>query len=780
MDVCCAATQRVRCGGGPVSIEDALTLGMKPDTRPIVDSALPRINTPLSQGEALDWYLPGPRKYAEMTKVSPLTIVRGGLTRWPYVTEALHAQRGQVDYAVAALCIWICSDTGQYVCERLPLHCVPLDKWVSIVKPFADECRRLGQVFGNGKAEIAHAFKMRKLVALCGRTDEEADWEKEHQERTGYGNAKFACRDGRVSSDAYRYIREKVIGKVVKAAMPALISRGGSLDEYFEQRWWQTPRGTTSKAGDTKRQLKGMDERLDLQLRPIKPTVMELETYASMRAQFRVVPHCVARGSTKPEPGMKRRALLAVDDRTAFIAGYASANIEISTKEGGMVLRQDPQDVSEWVSFDIGPKVWRVSNDFSNFNILNSQRSMQLIDLGFAAAWDKVAEPWARDKAIACRWVAASHMHSFMRTPLGTARTANGLWSGHRNTARDNTILHLVYLTCIQSVLKELFGVFFDTSKQRVCGDDETVSYTHWAVATLHTLVADALGYTSQVTKGLLSTCYDEFLQLMRSPGNLPTYPVAHTILTFCSGNWYKDPVRDLTSTIKDVSDHVWDMVLGGLPVNAGQILAYSTLNYLMQVKRDGHLVPLEWYDFRGMGLTTGHPLWRNELTEAPPKVEIVYPSLQVPIHAAQDSTLREQPVWEFLGHHRRKQIVAERGWTSYRNVAKHWLLGQYDQAAVEKWPLRRANTFIPGEAPPPPIPVNRWRAVGERGVERSARVVALKCGFPPELLNTDDMWKAMSMLSARDRSNMYAGLADRQKATSGWRYYVPPLLRVI
>jgi len=649
-----------------------------------------------------------------------------------------------------------------------------------VIKPFADECRRLGQVFGRGKQEISHAFKLRKLVALCGRTDEEADWEKEVAERTAFGVPKRGCQNGVVSTAAYQAIRQHTLDQVVAAAMPTLIASGGSLDEYFQQRWWQTPRGTTSKAGEVKRQLKGMDSRLDFQLRPIKPTVMESETYSSMCKQLAVIPHCVARGSTKPEPGKKRRALLAVDDRTAFVAGYASANVETSTKLGGMVLRQDPQDVSEWVSFDTGPKVWRVSNDFSNFNILNSQRSMQLIDLTFAAAWDKVSEPWARDKAAACRWVAASHLHSFIRTPLGEVRVATGLWSGHRNTARDNTILHLVYLNCIQSVMRDMFGVFYDTSKQRICGDDETVSYTHWALATLHTLVADQLGYTSQVSKGLLSESYDEFLQLMRQPGGLPTYPVAHTILTFCSGNWYKDPVRDLSSTVKDVSDHVWDMVLGGLPITAGQILAYSTLNYLMQVRDQEKLVALEWFTYRSAGIPGGHPLWRHEATDAAPTVAVHYPKLKVPMYAAQDSTKKEQPVWEYLGNHRRAEITSERGWASYRNVAKHWLLGQYDAAALTCWPVRLPNKFCPGPGPVPKIPTNRWRAVGERNVQRSARATAIKCGFPPELLGTEDMWKAMSMLRARDRANMYAGLADKQQTTRGWRHYVPPLLRVM
>jgi hypothetical protein len=232
-----------------------------------------------------------------------------------------------------------------------------------------------------------------------------------------------------------------------------------------------------------------------------------------------------ARGSTKPEPGLKRRALLAVDDVTAFIAGYASQFVETTTKAEGMVLRQDPADVSEWVNFDLGPSVWRVSNDYSNFNMLNSLRSMQLVDLEFARQWQRVPYRYAEQKKLAHMWVAASYLKPTFTCPTGTYTAKAGLWSGHRNTARDNTMLHVVYLNCVKSVLHALFGAAARIGKQRVCGDDETVAFTRWGPAVCHALVADALGFESQVQKGMLSLDHDEFLQLIRWSGAPPNVP---------------------------------------------------------------------------------------------------------------------------------------------------------------------------------------------------------------------------------------------------------------
>jgi len=714
-----------------------------------------------------------------MTKVTVRTVMDAGITS-DLINEAMNAQIGELEYAVAALCLWLTTDAAKYLCSQVPVHRVRLHKWPDVVKPFAVEARRLGQIFGKGPKEVGYAFALRRLVSLAGRTDEDADWSKELKERQVLATPKMGMYQGSIGSRGYYKIRDHTLAEVAAHAVRSLRWSRGGIDEYFERRWWNTPRGTTSFGGEAKRILKerGLPE-LDLQLRPIKPTVMEMRTLKDMAQLLRGKPRAVARGSTKPEPGLKRRALLALDDTGAFVAGYASDGIEGSTKIGGMVLQQSPADVAEWVSFDNGDSVWRVSNDYTNFNILHSLRSLQLVDLHMAHEWETVPDKWARDKERAHRWVAESYNHAWMTTPAGDCPVTCGLWSGHRNTARDNTVLHLVYLRCIQSVMHELFGTAGLTRKERICGDDESLAYVEWGPAACHTLVADGLGFLSQVSKGLLSRKHDEFLQLMRIPGNVPKYPVANTILTFCSGNWYKDPVRNLSTTVKDISDHAWDMVLGGLPLEVGQKVARQVLNYLMQVKdSQGSLIELEWASMRAAG-AGGHPLWgRHEPCEIP-EIRLSIPHLNLDMHAAQDSTIREEPVWQALGNHRRAAITAERGWESYRHVAKNWLQQQYDEQAAEVWPVRYSRAEIQS-VDWDTTPINRWRAGVKRDVIRSGRAAAQACGLPPELLGTEDMWKAMSVLRPRDRAKLLEHFADRQPATIGWRWNLPPLLRAV
>lgn len=761
-----------------MAVEDSVTLGCKPDQTEI----LCRIDE-LSTKELPEYptYRTPPAKYSDMAKVTTTTIRQTSIIEYPYVGEMMRWQAEQLDYAVCALAIWMTTKVGQYVCSQLPIWKIPLDEWPGIVRDFGNACRRMGQIFGTGPDEVELAFQMRKLVCLCGRSDAEADWDKEVRERTTLGTAKRACAGGVVSTAAFRKLRQYELDRIVTSCMPELIKRAGDLDEYLDMRWWATPRGTSSHGGDVKRQLKALDNSmLDLQLRPIKPTVQEQLKRGDLLNWLRTKPQAQARGSTKPEPGMKCRALLAVDDTTALIAGYASQHVETVTKYGGMVLRQDPSDVSEWVNFDTGPDVWRVSNDYTNFNILNSLRSMQLIDLTFADHWSRVPYTFAEQKRLACLWVAASYNDMLMVTPAGEHRVLNGLWSGHRNTARDNTMLHVVYLEAVKDTLRALFGSIARVTKQRVCGDDETVAYSSWAPAVTHTLVANALGYASQVDKGLLSRRHDEFLQLMRTPGAPPKYPVCHTILTFCSGNWYKDPVRDLGSTVKDVSDHLWDMVLGGVPEKVARELCIHVCDYLMQVKGpDGQLIPLEWYRYRGCGLPGGHPLWGYE-GEPCPKVTVQLDVGDVKAHSTDQSMAREEDVWRNVDAGMRAQVRRDRLNMSYRQVAKNALTEAYDEAARKIWPVRCSTASAErGPIGLEDVPANRWRAIPERAVERSARAVAIKAKFPPELLTTDYMWDTLQYLRPRDRAVLVQGLQQRQKPTRGWRWQMPPLLRV-
>jgi len=260
---CCGASMRVKAGGGIMSIEDVITLGIKPDHSMILRSInnyvwLDDKQLKLRSSKLYD--IP-PSQYDEMVKVTPTGIIRLGWLQDIYIHEALVAQIGELNYAVAALCIWIKTKVGQYVCSQLPIHKVPLHLWPEIVKPFADDCRRMGQIFGLGNEEIEYAFSMRKMTALCGRTDEDADWLMEVNDRTSFTTSKAACIGGVVSTAAYETIRDHWLGRIAHQATRMVAKRAGSIDEFWSKRWWNTPRGTTSLGAITKRFLKNINNK---------------------------------------------------------------------------------------------------------------------------------------------------------------------------------------------------------------------------------------------------------------------------------------------------------------------------------------------------------------------------------------------------------------------------------------------------------------------------------------------------------------------------------------
>jgi hypothetical protein len=780
----CGATGRKWAGGGTIAIEDVIELKMAAPTDKLKDAMC---NGPmLSRDMIARWKIPNEfyskpsTSYAAITKVTPVTIIQ---MNWHMeseeVAEALIFQEGELDYAVAALCMWLMTETGKYVTSELKLHRIKLSKWPEVVKPFQDWCRRHGQIFGRGCEEIRHAFGIRKLVSLAGRSEEQADWEKECKERTMVTTAKRACIQGIVSTQAYVKIRNSELERISEAAVKAVLSKIGSMDEFWQERWWHTPGGTTSVAGKLKAALKQVgSEQLDMQMRTNKKAAMEMISEDNMKDWISMAPGALGRGSTKPEPGMKRRALIAVDDRTAFVAGYASSMMEQGLTFEGMVLKQDPSDIREWVNMDCGSNRWHISNDYSNFNILHSLASLQMVSTALVKAWIRNSrrEPLCLEKAYAEMWVAKSYERAFAQVPGKSIRAICGLWSGHRNTARDNTMLHKAYLECIKSVMVDWYESSGNIHNVRICGDDEIGSYDEWSAAVLHTHVADALGFTSQVSKGMLSRKYDEFLQLVRNPGSAPTYPVAATILTFCSGNWYKDPVRDVSGTIQAISQQAWDIVLGGLSEVHAQQVAAKVLDYLMQVKdQNNKLVSLEWWSFRGGA--TGSELW-GKPTVSQPKIITTPIIKKVSKEAAADSAKKEEEVWKVLPNEEKERVVATRGSESYRNVAKNWMTQRLDKHVLTKWPQRGTTDYHFGSAGEKTIPIQRWRtSVIERNTP-SLHAVATRNGVPPEMI-ADYLDKILMVVDGRTRTKLLEAIYDDKQKQKNINKWLPAPLRV-
>lgn len=180
-----------------------------------------------------------------------------------------------------------------------------------------------------------------------------------------------------------------------------------------------------------------------------------------------------------------------------------------------MVVTQKPREISEWMSADAGQPDWYVSNDFDSYNEIHMTTSLVNVDLTFAEKWNELyqrtGDKRAVNKAMFCMWMAKSHHNSYVQGDLDQ-RVTKGLFSGHRNTARDNTMLHVVYNRAIRGIINYWAMCKDKPRKQKMCGDDEVCAYPSWEQAVIHPLVADAIGMPSKAEKGMLSRHTDEFL----------------------------------------------------------------------------------------------------------------------------------------------------------------------------------------------------------------------------------------------------------------------------
>lgn len=767
-------------------VEDAQTLRLSPSTSSIWKEVVhgPCMFVKPGPGD----FEPPAGGFDSVMKITVLSAMHAcmALAYEPVVT--LEMQRGEQEFAVAALLIWSTTAAAHKVLSRVPLHRIPLSKWDQAAKGWLVEVRQLGRIDGAAEDQRYLAWSLRRLMALSGRTADEADWEKEKADRMTKCVAKFAYLPGLgISQHAYEETRERVLHGCAATAVGLLKDRPGDLWNWWKRRARNTPAGSSSRHKDLKVVIKDLPG-VDMEMRPTKKAVAELFTEKDLRDWLRMTPRCIARTSTKHEPARKNRALFAQDDEGAAIAAFASEGMERTMKTGGMVLSQMPEDVKEWIAAE-AQNVYMVSNDYTNFNILHSPGDLAAVSIAMAKEWYahyvKSGKARSLQKAVCEIWTAESYK-LMLTQGKESYRVTCGLYSGHRNTARDNTLLHKVYLTATQSVMAHLLDSHERPVFERMSGDDEVVHYRTWHRAVLHPLVADGAGYKSKVEKGLLARGNDEFLQFMRHPGNMPTYPIAHTILTFCSGNWYKTPVRDLAATIPAMEDHAWDLVLGGVPVFAARKLAGSALDYIMQTKTKGVLKPKEWWAYRGSYETGGHPLWGHSLPEGPiPDVEreaLGTSTDHLPSHAVQDMITTEAKYWQHATEGEIMEAKRQRTVEAFSSVMRHELTSRYDEAADKVWPDRsKAWTDIPEDLAEASTKVStpvlrRLRAHKPERDPPSVFAVCMRYNIPPEMARRS-MGEVLQVADPRARAELLAAInAPERRKAKCWA--MPGLLR--
>lgn len=474
---------------------------------------------------------------------------------------------------------------------------------------------------------------LRNILNCSYRTHAQADWEAEYTRRTDLLPAHMQIGpDGWLS----REIWEAELWEVLKDIARKVVSQTAEscrldpLPRWWARRWQWTPGGSSSNRHCTDA-LRLADPRLGSRARPDKKAVFETLDEEWLIAGLASRPAYIARTSTKPEPGGKARALYAVDDRSFVVTAYPSAQIEKHMMVDGMHAQQLPADVVEWTASHRGTlpgEVW-LSLDYSDFNSDHELQTLAWLNAAFAVAWSGAPLPGEvrRQKAFCAAWAAAGHRAAFaeLPEPYGAVRVFGGLFSGDRDTARDNTLLHAAYSQLAQRARKRL-DPFSSSRQPYYCGDDEDMIHSDWVGGLLYYLVHAYMGFTLKPSKQLCSHNQHEFLRRMIYKEELPTMPLFTAMAQFASGNWYHDVYTWHAQAIDSTNANILELVRRGLGIEVGRRLASLTLDAIMRIRKSavpetvwgtlGIQFPegaeyhhLEWWSFRH-GSMMPHPLW--------------------------------------------------------------------------------------------------------------------------------------------------------------------------
>jgi hypothetical protein len=463
----------------------------------------------------------------------------------PLELAVIGANREVEEHTIVALLFWLRSLPHHLrtLVDEAQLALVPLRSWDKL-KTLFDTIR-----LQAGTSQGAHlrewAGLVRKISSLTGRDLRSADWEQEKERlKVAYANRMSA-----LSPTEYYSLFLHCARGLIAELEPHLVSkRHTTIEEWWKTRVATTPAGSSSWRSLASEFKTKSHKSAD---RPNKRVLYSLLPQESINWITNQQPRCHARTSTKPEPGRKRRALYAADDLHTIISSFSSWGFEDAMRFDGMVAKQSPSDILQWLqlhntSLSVGGH-W-LSLDYTDFNKEHHWWEQSTLNLLIAAMWARQGpkNAVARQKTQAALWLAASYRNRTAMVDNKMLRIHHGLFSGERNTARDNTLLHNIYKRMMLLLTPFATGTAIAPLSIMMCGDDEDGWHASQEHAVAYYATGVAVGWHYNKVKQLMSRDSHEFLQVMASANSSPTQPLAAAVVAYITGNWYKSPTLDL------------------------------------------------------------------------------------------------------------------------------------------------------------------------------------------------------------------------------------------
>lgn len=643
--------------------------------------------------------------------------------------------------------------------------CVPLDLWCKVVKPKMDLIRRAG-MFGELKDDSV--YNMRKLISVTIRRDDEADWEKEKFNRT---NVSW----GKVCMSGAHYLEElmKEAELFETLVVNGIAKRGDSesVEGWYGRRHHFMPSGSTS-CGSWIRPLMRKDGRLGSNDRPNKKSVFEALDVDCFNFALGMAPIWVARGSTKPEPGDKPRAVYANNELSYILNSYGSVHAEKEMGHFGSVARQGIDDFAVWVQENEKPGYW-LSADLTDYNANHELYELSLMNTARAKCWLRTTTTYRGSKSQVHMWIAEAVLSSWIQFPGDDRRVISGMFSGSRDTMRDNTTKH----TCdLRIILKECskigMPVMVDANFQ--AGDDEDTKFRHCLDAAVYLNVMGSMNHQLNAKKQLAGVSHHEFLQVMVDSFLKLQRPLGSLIATMASGNWYVPTATWFSAAISGISDNWWEAAVRGLDLHAARHMAAAYLDTIMRIKPEGgKYVALEWWDYRSPRVA--HPLW-DVVTKAPPEINEKPTSRESWPHKATDDWLKAQS--RILQHATESKYKMYREFLlqeSHGSAFLEWRQENLRTKVLEIWPERKVRMYPNGVSAMEPGFTSSEMAfyysqLGTSTLPRDEKELASRLGVDPQLVSLVGGWNRLgALISGPNWAKFSATLEGRQLSKRTW-----------
>lgn len=700
---------------------------------------------------ATEWYARGESGTGAIIQLTLTTVSRvlqRRLTQWE--KELCASNVGEPEWTVAAMLLGlncIAPTVRNYIVDS-KMHWVALRYWPKQFAAWMNAIKRCPILPPPYSAMPQEVLLLRKVFSCCLRTHAEADWSAEWDRRTQNLPVHWALTpQGTLSRTLWV---SDIMATTTRLSKEIVDNTADNIHPKDIWEWWADrtawmPSGSSSARADIMHKLRECsDEDYSAMARPSKKELAEQLPNDWPEHILRTSPMRIARGSTKPEPGGKQRALYAVADDHFFIAAFASLHVEKHMNVWGMKAKQAPADVCQWILQDVyAPRgsFWN-SLDYSDYNSEHEAWQLALMSGALGERWwDRyrvVGEKYTKHRAQCSEWVAMAQYNSWAQigqkagatTANGTPIPANmrlyaGLYSGDRDTARDNTLLHGVY-SAVGMLAVQRASSTGSILENNMTGDDEDALFTDWVTSALYLETHRQEGF---VLKNAKQQCGElhEFLQRQAGGGVLPTRPLFALLAQLSSGNWYHDVHIWYDASVPAVSDNLWEAHTRGMPISYARRLATIILDATMRVPIDTDGVGprswkyLEWWSYRHGA--SEHPLWAGTSgpvlepinIDAKPLAPRSYPRLATDayIDARRSQLPLSDEKWERYAAGRLKESYAT--WFLKRRADTH---AHY---ARQFWPERTAS---PSEAD---MNVQPWRQM------QRAEAIALLCELQPE-----------------------------------------------